>query len=344
MKEAILVQQASRALGGRLPPGWKQRVVSVQSSGPDRPDGTIEITGPDGAKARVVVEAKNRVFPRDVAALKSRLERFSSGPYLVVAPFLAPSTRRRLQEENLNYVDTTGNVRLVLERPGMYLETPGANTDPSPGDAPGRSLRGPKAGRIVRALCDFPTPLSISDLAVKAGVDVSYASRLVDWLAREAVLTRAPRGPVQTVQQAQMIRRWAQDYAVLKSNDVRSFLDPRGLTNFVQRLRESRFRYAVTGSLAAARIAPIAPSRLAMVYVEDPERVATSLKLSPTDAGANVMLLAPFDSVVFDRTWKDDSTTFVAPSQAAVDLLTSPGRAPAEAEAILEWMASGGRK
>ena len=57
--------------------------------------------------------------------------------------------------------------------------------DPSPGDAPGRSLRGPKAGRIVRALCDFPTPLSISDLAAKAGVDVSYASRMVEWLARK---------------------------------------------------------------------------------------------------------------------------------------------------------------
>jgi hypothetical protein len=292
----------------------------------------------------LVVEAKSRVFPRDVAALKSRLAQYSSGPSLVVAPFLAPSTRRRLQEENMNYADTTGNVRLVLERPGVYIETPGANTDPSPGDAPGRSLRGPKAGRIVRALCDFPAPLSISDLAVKAGVDVSYASRLVDWLAREAVLTRATRGPVQTVQQAQLIRRWAQDYAVLKSNDARSFLDPRGLDNFGKRLRESRFRYAVTGSLTAARIAPVAPSRLAMVYVDDPERAAGSLKLRPTDAGVNVMLLSPFDSVVFDRTWKDDSTTFVAPSQAAVDLLTAPGRSPAEGEAILEWMASGGRK
>jgi hypothetical protein len=51
------------------------------------------------------------------------------------------------------------------------------------------------------------------------------------------------------------------------------------------------------------------------------------------------MLLGPFDSVVFDRTWKDDSTTSVAPSQAAVDLLTAPGRSPAEGEAILEWMA-----
>ena len=243
----------------------------------------------------------------------------------------------------MNYVDTTGNVRLVLARPGVYLETPGADMDPSPGDAPGRSLRGPKAGRIVRALCDFPAPLSISDLAAKAGVDVSYASRMVEWLAREAVLTRAPRGPVQAVQQAPMIRRWAEDYAVLKSNDARSFLDPRGLDNFAKRLRESPFRYAVTGSLAAARIAPVAPSRLAMVYVDDPERAAVSLKLGPTETGANVMLLGPFDPVVFDRVWKDDSTTIVAPSQAAVDLLTSPCRSPAEGEAMLELLACGGR-
>jgi hypothetical protein len=225
VNEASLVRDVSRTLGSRLPPGWRQKVLALRPTDSDRPDATIEITSPDGVKARLVVEAKSRVFPRDVAALKSRLAQYSSGPSLVVAPFLAPSTRRRLQEENMNYADTTGNVRLVLERPGVYIETPGANTDPSPGDAPGRSLRGPKAGRIVRALCDFPAPLSISDLAVKAGVDVSYASRLVDWLAREAVLTRATRGPVQTVQQAQLIRRWAQDYAVLKSNDARSFLD-----------------------------------------------------------------------------------------------------------------------
>ena len=58
-----------------------------------------------------------------------------------------------------------------------------------------------------------------------------------------------------------------------------------------------------------------------------------------TETGANVMLLAPFDNVVFERTWKDGGLTLVAPSQVAVDLLTSPGRAPSEAEAILEQLA-----
>lgn len=344
VSEAILIKQALRALEGRLPPGWTQRVLASSSTASVRLDGTIEIASPDGVKARVVVEAKNRLFPRDVRPLKSRLTQDGSGPYLVVAPFLTPTTRRSLREENVNYVDTTGNVRLVLERPGVYLEAVGADVDPFPSDEPRRSLRGPKAGRIVRALCDFPAPLSISDLAAKSGVDVSYASRMVDWLAREALLTRAPRGPVQAVRQAELIRRWAEDYEVLKSNDARSFLDPRGLENFAKRLRDSPSRYAVTGSMAAARIAPIAPSRLAMVYVDDPDSAASALNLRAVDTGANVMLLGPFDPVVFERTWKDRSTTFVAPSQAAVDLLTGPGRAPAEAEAILEWMAAGRRK
>ena len=136
-----------------------------------------------------------------------------------------------------------------------------------------------------------------------------------------------------------MIRRWADDYSVLKSNTARSFLDPRGIGNLLRRLPTSRSRYAVTGSLAANRLAPVAPPRLAMVYLDDPDAAASELGLTPTDSGANVMLLVPFDEVVFDRTRSDEGVTYVAPSQVAVDLLTSPGRSPAEGGAVLELMA-----
>jgi hypothetical protein len=76
-----------------------------------------------------------------------------------------------------------------------------------------------------------------------------------------------------------------------------------------------------------------------MVYLDDPDEAANALNLTATDAGANVMLLAPFDDIVFERTRTEESVTYVAPSQAAVDLLTSPGRSPQEGEAVLEWMA-----
>ena len=179
----------------------------------------------------------------------------------------------------------------------------------NPRQVPSVRYAAPKRVEYVRALCDFPLPLTISDLAEKAGVDVSYASRLVEWLSREALLTRAPRGSVLQVDIPQLIRRWAEDYSVFKSNDARSFLDPRGLDNLVRTLTKSRFRYAITGSLAANRIAPIAPARLALIYVDDVEAVAAVLKLRPADAGINVMLLNPFDSVVFERTRNDDQFT-----------------------------------
>lgn len=341
MNEATLLQEASRVLAARLPAGWKQRVTRLEARSQRRPDAILDVTGPDGTKVRLSVEAKSSLVPRAVADIKTQLDDYSSDPGLVVAPFLTPSTRERLRAESLNFLDLTGNVRLVLARPGLYVETQGAEQDPSPKRLPGRSLRGAKAARIVRALCDSPPPFPISDLAAQATVDISYGSRLVEWLSREALLERRPRGPVESVDKAALIRRWAQDYEVLTSNDARSYLDPRGVENLVRALSEGaiRGRYALTGSIAANRIAPIAPARLAMLYVDDIESAATALKVRPTETGANVILLAPFDDVVFERTWKDAGLTFVAASQAAVDLLTSPGRAPSEAEAILERLA-----
>ena len=102
-------------------------------------------------------------------------------------------------------------------------------------------------------------------------------------------------------------------------------------------------RYALTGSLAGPGIAP---ARLAMVYVDDAERAAEALDLVPTEAGANVWLLEPFDVVVFDRlqslpvacTPKPINTLAASPAQVAADLMTSPGRGPQEAEALLEKM------
>ena len=82
-----------------------------------------------------------------------------------------------------------------------------------------------------------------------------------------------------------------------------------------------------------------------MIYVEDAERAARELELAPTEAGANVWLLEPYDPVVFERTQSlpfgmEPQTSIVAasPSQVVADLMTSPGRGPQEAEALVERM------
>ena len=51
-----------------------------------------------------------------------------------------------------------------------------------------------------------------------------------------------------------------------------------------------------------------------------------------------MILAEPFDPLVYERGRELDGITYVAPSQNAADLLTSPGRGPSEAEELIEWM------
>jgi hypothetical protein len=62
------------------------------------------------------------------------------------------------------------------------------------------------------------------------------------------------------------------------------------------------------------------------------------MDLRPTEAGANVAVAVPFDPVVYERTSRKDGINVVAPSQIVADLLTSPGRGPNEADALIAWM------
>jgi len=256
----------------------------------------------------------------------------------VVAPFLGPRVRERLAGLGVGYLDLTGNVRLVAAQPGLFIADRGVDRNPSRESRSARSLKGAKAGRIVRTLCDSLPPLGTRELAKRTRTDPGYVSRILALLDREDLITREPRGPVIDCDWRGLIRRWAGECSSFAARRVSSYLAPRGLQAVLERLRPSGIRYAVTGSVAAATVAPVAASRLLACYVDDADRAAGSLDLRPTEGGANVLLLAPFDAVVYERTRERDGVTFAAVSQVAADLLGSPGRGPAEAQALMQWM------
>lgn len=56
-----------------------------------------------------------------------------------------------------------------------------------------------------------------------------------------------------------ILERWSEDYGFQRSNTVNAYLQPRGLEALVDDLRDSMgLPYALTGSLAAQRVAPYA--------------------------------------------------------------------------------------
>ena len=336
-------RQIERLLAERIPSGWTLQARRTEVlAGRYRVDLLAEIASPAGESAALAVEIKRTLEPRDVLQAVAQISVIIAGAFpravpVVAAAYLSPRVRALLRERGVGYADTTGNVHIEVSTPGLFIVTDGADHDPWPRDHKLRSLRGRGAARAMRAIIDTSPPCGVRELAQSTGASAPTLSRVLDLLEREAIVTRA-RGAVSTVDWQGAIRRWAEDYDQTDSNTPTTVLEPRGLQALDKRLRATKVAYAATGALAAQRFDPIAPARLAAIYVTDAIEAIERLDLRETDAGANVVLLEPFDPVVFDRTVERDGLCCVAPSQLAVDLLTGPGREPSQGEQMLKWM------
>lgn len=341
----MLIQETLEFLTKRLPSGWRATPKPAPAKAGLRPDLLLEIRGPNGQKGLFVIESKAQIEPKDVAAIAGQLRRYLDVfgkdvvPFLI-SPYLSARTRERLASAQISYADRTGNVRVTASRPPIYIESQGADRDPNRSERPARSLKGAKAGRIVRALCDALPPFGVRALAEQTGINPGYVSRVLAFLDKEDLIKREARGPITTVRWRELIQRWAQDYSFMNSNRVHSFLEPRDVSRVPSKLVSAKVTFAVTGTAAAATVAPVAPTRLIAVYVENPEEAARRLELRPAESGANVLLAEPYDSVVHKRVREKGGVRYAALSQVAVDLLTGPGRGPSEAEALLNWMES----
>ena len=331
-KRATILAQALACVRRRLPPGW-----TVEERGGER-TGTLTLRGTDRRRADLALVIRKGLVPRDVRVLVAETRQ----PTLVISSYLGARARELLAQAGVSYADTTGNLRLVASSPAIFLEGVGAEKDPDRTARPLHSLRGAAAGRVVRALCEFTPPFGVRTLAAASSTPLGTVSRVVSFLETEALLTRDARKQVVAVDWPALLDRWSKDYGVATTNVMRAYLEPRGLDTLWPKLSRLS-RYAATGSIAGTSVAP---TRLAMLYVDDPEAAARSLALVTTEAGANVWLLQPYDDVVFERTRRRQVTAgtsstdlvVVSSPQTVVDLMTSPGRGPQEAEALLDKM------
>jgi hypothetical protein len=341
--EARLLRQVVRNIEALLPSDWTMTTLG-EPAGRDRPDLVAVVRGPDGAEATLIVGSKRALLPRDVAhvvmQLRSYAERagLKDATLVVTAPFLSETARELIVSLDANYIDSTGNILIRALRPALFIKQGGATKDPWPSDETLRTLKGRGAGRALRALLDFQPPYGIREIAARAKVPIGSLSRTIDLLDRDGLITKDGRGPITDLDWEGIIRRWAKDYDVTSTNQVNTFLGPRGLPALSTKLGKLKRGYAATGAFAAQHFSPVAPTRLAAIYVNDVIGWSERLDLRPADSGANVWLLEPYDNVVFERTTSWKGAVCVSPTQLAVDLLTGPGRDPSEGEELLTWM------
>lgn len=345
---AEIIEAAAEAVRLRIPVGWEVRLIDdVEESRPDLVgDAALRIVAPNGEASTLPIEAKRLIEARDVGLLERRLPRSTAlregeTARIVAARYLNPRIRERLVAAEIGYADATGNLYLALSQPALFLRDAGAQRDPWRG--PGRprdSFRGPIAARVVRALVDFAPPMTVPELIGRSEVSTGACYRVVDFLERQDLLDRRPRGAITRVDWRATLERWTEDYELDLEGGALRMLEPRGVDALLGKLRDrpQRKRYALTGSIVARFFEEHAEARMALLYADSPERLAEELGLRPVETGANALLMRPADDVVFARSDRRDGLRVAAPSQIAADLLKGPGRAPAEAMALLDWM------
>ncbi len=335
----VVLRHAVEQIQRVLPSHWSTNVALKTN---DVADARLTIKTPAGASAALAIGARRQLDPRLVTEVAGTLRGVAADAHVVIAPFLGARTRARLAEEGIGFVDLVGNMRLVLDRPTVFISSRGDERSPWAVPRASRSLHAPKACRIVRALADGAAPFGVRQLAAIAGTDPGYVSRLLDLFHREELLERAPRGPVVAVHLDRLLRRWAEDYQFTDAHRFFPVVHPHGVPGALGRLRDSQVPHALTARAGAAALSGTALPGTVAAYVDNPERVAAILGADPIDtsSGATLLLIDPCDPFVFDGAWEASGLRCAARAQIIADLLGSPAPAPAQAASLLDFAAA----
>jgi len=345
--EDEVLERGMTLLRSWLPSNWQvERAVEDQADSPA--DVILNVSGPQGT-VRAVLDVKRAFNPKDVdgVARQARLLRRVAGsvPVLVMAPWLSERSRMLLTQAGVNYLDLAGNAHFVSDFPTVFIDRQTTAGGPERLQVM-PSLKGLKAGRVARLLADVQPPYGVLELARYADVTAGYASRLLNALEREDLLTRGQRGRVTKVDWRELLKRRAESYDVFTSNPVQRFVCPNGPAFALEVARDLRLhRVALSGSFAAEQIVSVAAPAFLLLYADPaPSPLIEMARLLPADAGANVVIATPYDDVVWERQY--DITAPLPPrvplvgvSQLALDCLSGNGRMPQEGEALLSWMA-----
>jgi len=335
----------SASIGERLPPRWKLVDTTSKRARSAQPELQLSLEAPDGDTARLIVEFKKTLDRRDVGRVVDQVRGVATGAAdvpVVAARYLSGSVREALAERGFSYVDATGNIRIAIDTPAVFISATGEDRDPWRRGRPPGSLKGEPAARVTRALLDYRRSWTVRELMAVAGSSSGATYRVVDLLEREDLVSKGEDRRYRVLDWERLLRMWSADAPFQVTAQTRTFIEPRGVDTFLRTLAEkSDIPHAVTGSVAAREWASYAPAKAVFVYVPSIEEAAETWKLRPNSAAPNVILLEPttVGDVPFVNTVRSDAGYAVAaPAQVAADLLNGPGRDPSEGEYLLEWM------
>src|SRR5438046_8348757 len=226
LKSAEVRRQVGQRLRELLPAatGWQESADSRIGSQTADLVSRFRLAGQDHT---VVVEVSSLGQPRQIRASVTRLEeirRELPGAHPVAAAvYIGPQSARILKNNNLGFVDLSGNCHLAFEN--VLIEKEGKR-NVRPSTRPLRSLFAPVATRVVRVVLeDIGRAWRLEELGKAAGVSLGHAHNVVKRLEDLAWVERAGRQRITLGKPADLLDAWGDSYTY-HANEIASYAAP----------------------------------------------------------------------------------------------------------------------
>jgi hypothetical protein len=288
----------------------------------------------------MVVDVTPLGQPRQIRAAVTKLtdaRRELPAAYPVAASvYIGPQSARILKDNNLGFVDLSGNSYLAFEH--VLIDRAGKR-NVRPSTRPLRSLFAPRATRVVRALLAEPgRAWRLEELGRAAEVSLGHSHNVVKRLEDLRWLERDGAQRIQLTKLADLLEAWVESYTY-RSNEMASYFVPervsrRLMADLARAAAVEGRRHAFTLGAGVSLVAP--PVRLGAVhcYLEgDPAPIAAALGLHPAgEADGALHLLSPYDPGVFYGLLDKAGLKVVCLPQLYADLMHWDRRGPEQAE------------
>ncbi len=315
-----------------------------------------------GTQKRLLIECKSTGEPRFVRDAVLRLDRQRQDDpkaYAVfMAPYISPEAAALCAEENIGYIDFSGNCHLSTPplfihkegHPNQYLE-----------QRPLRSLYSPKSERILRTLLALhdpkkswsperltkesnsnlgePRDWTLQELTAEADVSLGLVSKVCKLLVDKECMT-PDYGWSYLDKPLELLKDWAQNYR-FDRNKERFFYSMDDISELEAKLgamaKEEPVTMALASFSAASRLAPMVRYQRAYAYVmpQAMQGVIATLELKEVPSGHNLVLLEPYDEGVLHHTKVVQDMRVTHPVQTYLDLISSKSRGEEAAEFLL---------
>ncbi len=255
----------------------------------------------------LVVDVAALGQPRQIRAAVTKLSEIrqvTPSLYPVAASvYIGPQSARILKDNDLGYVDLSGNCYLAFEH--VLIEKEGKR-NVRPSTRPLRSLFAPRATRVVRVLLAEPSRAwRLEELAKAAAVSLGHSHNVVKRLEDLRWLERDEAQRIHLGKPADLIEAWSESYTY-RINEIASYFAPERVTrrlmaDLARTLAADNRRYAFTLSAGLSLVAPHTRLGAIHCYLEgDPAPIAAALGLHPAgEADGALHLLSPYDPGVF---------------------------------------------